>query len=301
MTQDFAVARTNMVENQVRTNDVTDLAVQDAMRVVPRERLCGPKAALAYAEAPVAYAPGYALAEPRTVAKLLQAISPQPGERALAVAAPYAALVLAQVGCKTDALQPPGVPSEAVASALADAGVTLTSGELTEVSAGPFDVILANAVLQWVPSHEVLMPRLIGKLAEGGSLAVQMPDNLDEPAHRLMREVAGAGPWSGKLTNAAGARSPRLPAEWYYALLRPHVAQVDVWSTTYYHVLAGGTDAVVEWFKGSGLRPFLAPLDTVETEGFLKTYRAALVDAYPPLPDGSVLLPFPRLFFVATR
>ena len=166
MTQDFAVARTNMVENQVRTNDVTDLAVQDAMRVVPRERLCGPKAALAYAEAPVAYAPGYALAEPRTVAKLLQAISPQPGERALAVAAPYAALVLAQVGCKTDALQPPGVPSEAVASALADAGVTLTSGELTEVSAGPFDVIVCEGGVERAPKAWT------DALAIGGRLGV---------------------------------------------------------------------------------------------------------------------------------
>jgi trans-aconitate 2-methyltransferase len=166
---------------------------------------------------------------------------------------------------------------------------------------GQFDVILANAVLQWLPDHATLMPRLAGKLAEGGSLAVQMPDNLDEPAHRLMREVAATGPWAGKLVGAAGARAPRLPAEWYYALLRPHVTRVDVWRTTYHHVLAGGTDAVVEWFKGSGLRPFLAPLDATETEGFLTAYRAALVDAYPPLPDGSVLLPFPRLFFVATR
>jgi trans-aconitate 2-methyltransferase len=177
--------------------------------------------------------------------------------------------------------------------------------DLVDISAwdapASYDVILSNAALQWVPNHDQLMPRLVGKLAEGGSLAVQMPDNLDEPAHRLMREVAAAGPWSGKLTNAAGSRAPRLPAEWYYALLQPHAARVDVWRTTYHHVLAGGTDAVVEWFKGSGLRPFLSPLDPTEAEAFLKVYRAALVDAYPPLPDGSVLLPFPRLFFVATR
>jgi trans-aconitate 2-methyltransferase len=166
---------------------------------------------------------------------------------------------------------------------------------------GPFDVILANAALQWVPDHAALMPFLAGKLAEGGHLAVQMPDNLDEPAHRLMREVAAAGPWAEKLAGAAGARAPRLPAERYYALLRPHATRVDIWRTVYHHVLAGGTDAVVEWFKGSGLRPFLAPLNAAETEGFLVAYRTALVAAYPPLPDGSVLLPFPRLFFVTTR
>jgi trans-aconitate 2-methyltransferase len=167
--------------------------------------------------------------------------------------------------------------------------------------AGPFDLILANAALQWVPNHETLMPRLMDKLAQGGSLAVQMPDNLDEPAHRLMREVAAAGPWAGKLAGSAGARAPRRSAEWYFSLLAPHAASVDVWRTTYHHVLPGGTDAVVEWFKGSGLRPFLAPLDPAETVAFLAEYRTALVDAYPPLPDGIVLLPFPRLFFVATR
>jgi len=163
-----------------------------------------------------------------------------------------------------------------------------------------FDVILANAVLQWVPHHETLLPNLMRKVAPGGSLAVQMPDNLEEPAHRLMRQVAAAGPWRQKLAGAAAARTERQDAEWYYRLLHPHAARVDIWRTTYHHVLDGGTDAVVEWFKGSGLRPFLAPLDAAEVEAYLAAYRRVLVDAYPPLPDGTVVLPFPRLFIVAT-
>jgi trans-aconitate 2-methyltransferase len=174
-------------------------------------------------------------------------------------------------------------------------------GIATWDAVGPFDVILANAVLQWLPDHEALMPRLIRKLADGGALAVQIPDNLEEPAHRLMRHVAAAGPWARKLTDAAGARTPRQGAAWYYSLLRSHAGRVDVWMTTYHHVLTGGTDAVMEWFKGSGLRPFLAPLDAAETVGFLAEYRQALAEAYPLLADGSVLLPFPRLFIVATR
>jgi trans-aconitate 2-methyltransferase len=181
-------------------------------------------------------------------------------------------------------------------------GVSFDLGDVTEWDApGPFDVILANAVLQWVPDHETLMPRLLGKLSSGGSLAVQMPDNLEEPAHRLMRQVAASGPWAGKLAGASGSRNARLGSAWYYSLLKPHAGRVDIWRTTYHHVLAGGTDAVVEWFKGSGLRPFLAPLDPTETAAYLAEYRSLLVDAYPPQPDGSVLLPFPRLFFVATR
>jgi len=168
-------------------------------------------------------------------------------------------------------------------------------------AAGPFDAILANAVLQWLPDHADLLPRLVAKLAPGGSLAVRMPDNLDEPAHRLMREIAADGPWAAKLANAAGARQAMGTPDWYYGVLRPHCARVDVWRTTYHHPLAGGADAVVEWFKGSGLRPFLAPLDASEAVSFLTEYRKRIADAYPALPDGSVLLPFPRLFLVAAR
>lgn len=164
-----------------------------------------------------------------------------------------------------------------------------------------FDVILANAALQWVPDHAALLPRLVGRLAPGGSLAVQMPDNLDEPAHRLMRAVAADGPWAPRLAPAAATRTALGDARWYHGLLRPLCARVDVWRTTYHHVLAGGADGVVEWFKGSGLRPFLDPLDAAERTAFLGRYRAATATAYPPLPDGTVLLPFPRLFVVATR
>lgn len=164
---------------------------------------------------------------------------------------------------------------------------------------GPFDVILANAVLQWVPDHATLFPALIAKLVPGGTLAVQIPDNGDEPAHRLMREVAAAGPWADKIGTAI--RFHRNGADWYFAQLRPKVARLDIWRTTYHHVLAGGASAVVEWFKGSGLRPYLDALNEGERAEFLARYQAAIAAAYPAFPDGAVLLPFPRLFIVATR
>jgi trans-aconitate 2-methyltransferase len=166
---------------------------------------------------------------------------------------------------------------------------------------GPFDVILANAVLQWVPHHETLLPQLIGKLAPTGGLAVQMPDNLDGPAHRLMRQIAAEGPWAAKLADAATARTPLAGLDWYYELLRPLCAKLDFWRTTYYHSLSGGAAAIVEWFKGSGLRPFIDPLNDAERGAYLKRYTAAIADAYPALADGSVLLPFPRVFMVAIR
>ncbi len=168
-------------------------------------------------------------------------------------------------------------------------------------SPGLYDVILANASLQWIPDHESLLPALVAKLAPGGSVAVQMPDNLDEPAHRLMREIAAMEPWAAKLATASNARAPRHAADWYYKVLRGHVTTVDVWRTVYHHPLAGGAGAIVEWFKGTGLRPFLDPLDATEREDYLARYQAAVAQAYPAMPDGTVLLPFPRLFFVATR
>ncbi len=169
------------------------------------------------------------------------------------------------------------------------------------VNSGPFDVILANASLQWVPGHECLLPALLSKLAPAGSLAVQIPDNLDEPAHCLMREIAAGGPWAAKLATSANSRASRCSAEWYYRVLRPHATTVDIWRTIYHHPLAGGAAAVVEWFKGTGLRPFLDPLDKSERSIFLARYETSIARAYTALPDGTVLLPFPRLFFVATR
>jgi len=168
-------------------------------------------------------------------------------------------------------------------------------------SGDTFDVILANAVLQWVPDHASLLPSLVGKLSPGGSLAVQVPANVDEPAPRLIREIAANGPWRQRLAKPTIERTFRHTAEWYYRTLRDQGVAVDLWMTTYYHSLPGGPDAIVEWFEGSGLRPYLEPLDASERSAFLNEYRHAVAQAYPTMPDGTVLLAFPRLFFIATH
>ncbi len=163
------------------------------------------------------------------------------------------------------------------------------------------DLILANAVFQWVPRHAQLFPALVAMLPPGGCLAVQMPDNLAEPAQILMRETAEAGEWRGKLRGADQARVPIETAEWYYKLLRAaKCTRVDVWRTAYHHPLAGES-GIVEWFKGTGLRPFLDPLEPAERAEFLARYSAGIKAAYPALSDGTVLLPFPRLFIAAVR
>lgn len=164
----------------------------------------------------------------------------------------------------------------------------------------PLDLIFANAVLQWVPGHIDLMVRLMARLTPGGCLAVQMPDNVDEPSHVLMREVAMRGPFKDKLAGAAAAREKIGAFVDYYAALASDGAALDIWRTTYVHALAG-PDAIVEWVKSTGLRPFLAPLDSHESAAFLAQYREEIAAAYPSLADGRVLLPFPRLFIVAVR
>lgn len=166
--------------------------------------------------------------------------------------------------------------------------------------AEPVDIIYSNAVFQWVPDHAGILPRLVHLLPQGGSFALQMPDNLDEPSHVSMREAAAAGPWRAKLTRAEESHTPILPATGYYAMLKPEAARVDIWRTVYHHPL-DGIEGIVEWFKGSRLKTYLGPLDAAEREGFLAAYRKALEPHYPVGPDGKVLLAFPRLFIVATR
>lgn len=164
----------------------------------------------------------------------------------------------------------------------------------------PVDLVFSNATLQWVPDHPRLLPRLMDQVAPGGVLAVQVPDNLDEPSHASMRAVAAEAPFAAVLGEAAAARTALPSLEALHDLLAPSAARVEIWRTTYVHPLAGPAK-IVEMVRSTGLRPFLDPLDEAGRAAFLARYGAAIAAAYPATADGTVLFRFPRLFWVAVK
>ncbi|MBM3530294.1 MAG: trans-aconitate 2-methyltransferase [Alphaproteobacteria bacterium] len=176
---------------------------------------------------------------------------------------------------------------------------TFAEGDLATWTPEPgTELLFGNAVFQWVPDHPNVLARLLQALPPGGVLAVQMPDNTREPAHVLMDKVASSGPWASIVGNALRNDLPR--PEDYYDLLRPLCRHLDIWHTHYQHVMANQM-GVVEWFKGSALRPFLQPLDAVAREAFTARYAEEIARAYSSRYDGKVLLKFPRLFILAVR
>lgn len=162
----------------------------------------------------------------------------------------------------------------------------------------PVDVIVSNAVLQWVPGHLDLLPRWVADLAPGGWLAFQLPGNFDQPTHAIMRELAGSTRWRERLAGVQLNRQSADPVK-YLDLLAGHGLGVDAWETTYLHVLRG-QDPVTEWYKGTGLRPVLAALSDAEAAEFVAAYSERVRSAYPEAAYGTVL-PFRRVFVVAHK
>lgn len=163
-----------------------------------------------------------------------------------------------------------------------------------------FDVVFSNAALQWLPDHRNLVPRLLDNVGPGGALAIQLPANLDSPPQRVIRELAATTTWRPFFTTP-----PREwfvhPPEFYYDVLASRVQRLDLWTTDYHHVLEN-LDGIVEWYRGTGLRPWLdaLPDDATRTK-FLGAYRARLVPYFPERADTRILFPFRRLFLIAYK
>ncbi len=169
--------------------------------------------------------------------------------------------------------------------------------ELAQWHTQAADVIYSNAALHWLDDHEKLFAALFAMLAKGGVLAVQMPHMHEAPSHRAMRETARAGPWKQQLEFLLG--QPRVsPPDFYYRILAPLAADLDIWESEYLQVLEG-TNPVLAWTQGTALRPFLAALEEPQRSAFEADFAARLLELYPPAADGRTLFPFRRLFIVA--
>ena len=164
----------------------------------------------------------------------------------------------------------------------------------------PADLIFSNAALQWAADHERLIPRLASLLSQDGVFACQMPAAHDSNGHLALRDLAAEAPWAERFRGVIGVRPVAAP-ERYYDWLAPICGAVDIWTTTYLHVLEGD-DPVVEWMRGTTLRPYLDALtDRTEREAFLAAYRSRVRAVLPPRADDATLFPFPRLFILARR
>ncbi|QJQ01077.1 methyltransferase domain-containing protein [Herbaspirillum rubrisubalbicans] len=160
------------------------------------------------------------------------------------------------------------------------------------------DLIYTNATLQWLPDHAQLFPRLLSFLNPGGCLAVQMPVMHDAPLRLAQVELARSPAYAEVLGEVSERRNV-LDMGSYYDLLRPQVATLDIWQTTYLHILKGA-DPVLQWASGSSLRPYLEKMEGEQLQAFRADYARRMQLAYPPRADGSTLLPFQRMFIVAT-
>lgn len=180
-------------------------------------------------------------------------------------------------------------------------GVSFVEGDLATWSPPvDADLLYSNATFQWVPDHLSVLDRLLKALPPGGVLAVQVPDNTGEPSHRLADEVAADPRWAATLAASDAGRDALPAVAAYYDRLKPHCRHFDIWHTYYEHPL-DGAEGIVEWFKGSHLRPFLDALNPEQRAAFLADYTARIAKAYPTRFDGKSLLRFPRLFLLAVR
>ena len=160
---------------------------------------------------------------------------------------------------------------------------------------GNYDVIFSNACLQWVPDHRTLIPALFGKLNDGGVLAVQIPMNYNEPLFVVENEVLSEPRWgiTGKERTIA-----TLPTEEYFDILASYTDNFDIWESVYYHRMPS-VEAMVEWIKGTNLRPYLGALDEKKAAELEAEITARAAEVYGRQENREYIFRFRRFFFLA--
>ncbi|OLT04180.1 trans-aconitate methyltransferase [Pseudonocardia sp. CNS-004] len=189
--------------------------------------------------------------------------------------------------------------SPEMVAAARERGIAAELADVVDWTPSPdTDVVITNAVLQWVPSHPQLLPRWLDALPSGAWFAMQVPGNLGAPSHALIRQLVAEPRWRGSVELRGELAVPE-PAE-YAELFAAHAAAVDVWETTYLQRLTGA-DPVLRWVSGTALRPVRDALEPADYEAFRAELAPRLRAAYPVRPDGSTWFPFRRIFAVAQR
>lgn len=161
------------------------------------------------------------------------------------------------------------------------------------------DLLFSNATFQWVPGHEQLFPSLLAQARPGGVLAIQMPRHIDDPSHLLMLETALDPRWRSRLELHTHRLVVHTPED-YWRWLSPHSSRVDIWETIYQHEL-DGENPVVEFFRGSQLRPYVQALPEAEAKEFVDAYAKKAARAYPQQANGKTLFSMRRIFIIAER
>jgi trans-aconitate 2-methyltransferase len=162
----------------------------------------------------------------------------------------------------------------------------------------PIDLVVSNAVLQWVDHHERVLVHVSKMLSDHGTLAIQLPCRFHGPSYTAIEATAGDPRWSAKLKGVGLHRDSVKPIEWYVQQLHDLGFDVNAWETTYMHVLRG-ENPILEWMRGTALRPLLSRLEAHEIPEFEKQLAARFSESFPTR-NGVTILPFPRLFLVAT-
>lgn len=161
-----------------------------------------------------------------------------------------------------------------------------------------FDVVFSNACLQWVPDHQKLLPSLFSLLRKGGALAVQIPMNFEEPIHQIIGRTAATPEWGGRFKNQRIFYT--LSEEEYFDILSDMTDDFEIWRTVYFHRMPS-VESIIEWYKGTGLRPYLDELSGEDAEKFLDVIRTEIAKEYPVRKNGEIIFRFPRFFFIAKK
>lgn len=163
---------------------------------------------------------------------------------------------------------------------------------------GTYDLLFSNACLQWIPEHEKLIPQLMSKLNPDGVLAVQIPMNLDEPLFRIIKETVAEGKWNFEAVHFE--KNDTLSPQCYFDILSRCASRFELWETVYYHAMPSH-EQLLEWVKGTRLRPYLAVLTPTQQSEFENEILSKVKKAYPIMANGEVVLKFRRFFFIAQK